>query len=126
MKTATHIAAALLGLLFIVFGANFFLNFLPMPMPPEGSPAALFFGALAPTGYLALIKVLEITGGVLVLIPRTRAIALLLLGPIVVNILAFQVFFTGGAGLTQPPVLAVAALSAFVLLGESKRFLKLL
>jgi hypothetical protein len=34
MKYASTIAGALLGLLFIVFGLNFFLNFLPMPPGP--------------------------------------------------------------------------------------------
>ena len=128
MKTRIPtIAAALLGLLFLVFGANHFLNFLPMPAPPEGSPPALFFGALAPTGYLTFVKVLEIVGGALVAIPKTRSIGLLVLGPIVINILAFNLFLTpGGAGLLQPPVILVSALSAFVLWTERDRFLSLL
>ena len=36
MKLAPIIAGALLGLLFVVFGSNFYLNFIPMPAgPPE-------------------------------------------------------------------------------------------
>ena len=57
MKHIPNIAGALLGVLFVVFGLNFFLKFIPMPPgPPEGSPPALFMGALFPTGYLAFIK----------------------------------------------------------------------
>src|SRR6478735_8496846 len=97
MKHIPTIAGALLGLLFVFFGLNFFLNFLPTPPgPPEGSPPALFMAALYPTGYLAFIKVFEITGGLLVAIPKTRSLGLLVLGPIIINILAFHVFLAKG------------------------------
>ena len=74
------IAGALLGLLFIVFGLNFFLHFIPIPSPPEGSHAASFMGAAYMTGFLTFVKVLEILGGVLVAIPKTRNLGLLILG----------------------------------------------
>jgi hypothetical protein len=83
-------------------------------------------GAMFPTGYLTFVKVLEIFGGLLVALPRTRNIGLLVLGPIVVNILAFHIFLTKGAGLFEPPVIAIALLSAFVLFSERKAFAGLL
>jgi uncharacterized membrane protein YphA (DoxX/SURF4 family) len=127
MKHAPTIAGGLLGLLFIIFGLNFFLKFIPMPPgPPEGSPAALFFGALFPTGYLAFVKVLEIIGGLLVAIPKTRNFGLLLLGPIIINILAFHVFLTNRAGLLDPPLLLICALAAFLLWSGRKAFTGLL
>ncbi|MDF1739606.1 MAG: hypothetical protein P1U86_10640 [Verrucomicrobiales bacterium] len=121
----TLAAAGLLGLVFVVFGLNFFLNFIPMPSPPEGSPAAAFMGAMYSTGYLTFVKILEITGGILVAIPKTRNIGLLLLGPIVINILAFNVFIAPG-GYTQPPVILVSALSAFLLWSARASFAKLI
>ena len=128
MKHIPKIAAGLLGLLFLVFGSNFFLNFIPMPPggPPAGSPPALFMGALYPTGYLAFVKVLEMLGGLLVIIPRTRNAGLLILGPIIVNILAYQIFLTKSAGLFDPPVVIVTVLAAFVLWTERKAFGRLL
>lgn len=127
MKHAPTIAAGLLGLIFVVFGLNFFLKFIPMPPgPPEGSPPALFMAALFPTGYLAFVKVLEILGGVLVAIPKTRNIGLLVLGPIIVNILAFHVFLTGGAGLADPVVILITALPLFLLWTARKSFATLL
>ena len=93
-----------------------------MPSPPEDSPPAIFFGVLFSTGFLSFVKVLEILGGILVAIPKTRNIGLLILGPIVVNILAFQVFIAGGAGLFDPPVIVVSLLSAVLLWSERRAF----
>ena len=128
MKLLPTLAAGLLGLAFIIFGSNFFLNFIPMPADPSpaDAPHKLFMSAMFPTGYLAFVKVLEILGGLLVALPKTRNIGLLILGPIIVNILAFHVFLTKGAGLTNPPVVAIAVLSAFVLFSERKAFAGLL
>lgn len=93
MKYITHITAILLGLIFIVFGMNFFLKFLPVPTPPAGSHAAMFMGGMFASGFLAFVKVLEILGGLFVAIPQTRHLGLLILGPIIVNIFAFNYFF---------------------------------
>ena len=124
MKHAPTIAGALLGLAFVVFGSNFFLNFIPMPADPSpaDAPHKLFMGAMFPTGYLAFIKVLEILGGVLVAIPRTRNIGLLILGPIIVNILAFHIFLMKGATLMDPVTLGISALALFLLWSERRAF----
>ncbi len=123
MKYATNIVGGLLGLLFVTFGLDYFLHFLPAQgMPREGSPPALFMGALVPTGYLAFVKTLELLGGVLVAVPRTRTAGLLLLGPVIVNILAFQVFLLKGAALFSPPVMVVTVTSLFLVWSERKAF----
>ena len=114
MKLIANIAGALLGLIFNVVALNFFFRFFEMPAPPADSPPAMFLGAMIPTGYFAFVKVLEITGGILVAIPRTRSLGLLTLGPIVVNILCFHIFLAKGAGLVGLPLL-VASLSLFLL-----------
>jgi uncharacterized membrane protein YphA (DoxX/SURF4 family) len=128
MKHITTLASVLLGLAFITFGANFFLNFIPMPVDPSpaDAPHKLFMAAMFPSGYLAFVKVLEILGGLLVALPKTRNIGLLVLGPIIVNILAFHVFLTKGAGLTDPPILVICGLSVFVLFTKRKAWLGLL
>lgn len=127
MKYAPNIAGGLLGLLFLVFGSNFFLNFIPMPPgPPEGSPPALFMAALFPTGYLAFVKVMEITGGILVAIPKTRNFGLLVLGPIIINILCFHIFLTKGATLVDPVNILISLLAAFLLWSGRKAFRGLL
>lgn len=123
MKITANIVGGLLGLLFVVFGMNFFLNFIPMPPgPPEGSPPALFMAALYPSGYLSFVKVLEILGGLLVAVPRSRNLGLLILGPIIVNILAFQIFLAKGAGLFDLPVILITVLPVFLLWYERHVF----
>lgn len=123
MKTASNIGGVLLGLLFATFSLNYFFNFLPMPADssPPDAPHKLFMGALIPTGYFAFIKIIELSGALLVLAPKTRNIGLLFLGPIVVNILAYHVFLLKGAGLVGPPLL-VAGLALFVLITEWRSF----
>jgi uncharacterized membrane protein YphA (DoxX/SURF4 family) len=116
MKYLPTIAGAVLGLLFIASGLVVLLNLVPMPPPPpEGTPPAHFMAAFGPTGYLTFVKVMEVLGGLLVAIPKTRNLGLLVLGPILVNILAFHVFITGGQGLLSPMLLVIVALALYLL-----------
>lgn len=118
----TQVVAAILGVLFLVFGLNFFLQFIPIPPAPEGSPASQFLSALYVSGFLALVKVLEILGGLLVAVPATRRLGLLVLGPVIANIVLFQIYFTGGAGLFALPVVVMILASVYLLWAERKAF----
>lgn len=126
MKYATLIVGILVGLLFVAASVTFLFNLVTPPPPPEGSAMAAFFTAFAPTGYLTFVKVLELLGGVLVAIPMTRRAGLLILGPIMVNILAFHVFVTAGQGLLDPPLLILTALMLFLTWAERAAFLAFL
>ena len=88
MKIAVTIARILLGLLFTVFGLNGFLHFIPM-QPPTGL-AGQYMGALFLSHYLVPIFLLQLTGGLLLLVNRFVPLGLLLLGPVLVNILLFH------------------------------------
>jgi uncharacterized membrane protein YphA (DoxX/SURF4 family) len=101
---ARHLPTAariLMGLLFFVFGLNGFLNFLPQPSTPMPQGAVAFIGALMSSGYmLPLISGTELVVGILLLANRFVPLALALLAPVVVNILAFHLFLAPtGAGL---------------------------
>ena len=97
MKHVKNIPAYLLALVYLVFGANFFFHFIPMP--PMAGDAAAFAGLIYSTGFLAFVKVLEISFGLLLLVPKTRALAYLLIAPISVNILLFEVFMAHQLGI---------------------------
>ena len=90
MKIAATIARILLGVIFLVFGLNGFLQFIKMP-PPTGV-ALQFMGALIASHEIAVIMVLQVIGAVLLLINRFVPLALLLLGPVIVNIVLFHAF----------------------------------
>jgi hypothetical protein len=82
----------------------------------------MFFGAFGPTGYMTFVKVLELLGGILVAIPRTRNFGLLVLGPIIVNILAFHAFITKGEGLFNPMLIVIVLLALYLLWVGRKGF----
>lgn len=115
MKYAPTVAGILLGLLFVMASIVVLFNLVHMPPPPEGTPAAMFMGALGPTGYMTFVKVLELLGGILVAIPRTRNFGLLVLGPIIVNILAFQIFIMKGTTLLDPMLIGIVVLTSYLL-----------
>lgn len=90
MKIAIVIARVLLGGLFVVFGLNAFLNFLPMP--EMSGPPKEFMGILYSSGWLHVIKIIEIVGGLALIAGRFVPLGLTLLGPVIVNILLFSIF----------------------------------
>jgi hypothetical protein len=88
MRIPSIIARYLLGLIFLVFGLNGFLHFIPMP-PPKGL-AAQFGGAIFVSHYWVVIFGLQVIGGLLLLVNRFVPLALVLLGPVIVNIFFFH------------------------------------
>ena len=111
MKVATIIARVVLGLIFVTFGLNIFLNFIPMPPPPEG-PARQFMAALFISRYLYVVGALQVVGGLLLSSERWMPLGLTLLGPVIVNIVCFHVLMAP-AGL--PMALVVSFLALFLL-----------
>jgi uncharacterized membrane protein YphA (DoxX/SURF4 family) len=91
MKILTLIARLLLGLIFVVFGLNGFLNFINMGPMPSGM-AGQFIGALALSHYFWVVAALQVAGGALLLVNRFVPLALVLLGPVIVNIILYHVF----------------------------------
>ncbi|MEI9898008.1 MAG: hypothetical protein WDN28_30165 [Chthoniobacter sp.] len=124
MKYLPTVASVLLGLLFLLASVTFLLHMVPEQKIPEGTPTAMFMGAFGPTGYMTLVKVCELMGAILVLIPRTRNFGLLVLGPIIVNILAFG-FLIDKSALNVMTFLVVA-LALYLLWCGRKAFAGLL
>lgn len=90
MRIVILIARLLLGLIFVVFGLNAFLNFLGGAMPV--GLAGQFVIALAMSHYFWVIAAFQIAGGALLLANRFVPLGLVLLGPVVVNIILYHVF----------------------------------
>ncbi|HEY0263220.1 MAG TPA: hypothetical protein VGC07_01735 [Granulicella sp.] len=88
MKIASTIARYLLGLIFLVFGLNGFLHFIPQAMPT--GTAGQFFGALFVSHYLVVVFLCQLIPAILLLAGSYVPLALVILGPVIVNIVTFH------------------------------------
>ena len=118
MKIATLIARNLLGLLFLVFGLNGFLHFIPQPPPPAGL-ATQYLTVLFLSHYLVPVFALQVIGGALLLSNRFVPLALVLLGPVIVNILLYHILMAPAAA---PPAIVALILWAVVFTGVRSAF----
>lgn len=119
-----HAARILMGLMFFVFGLNGFLHFMPPPKTPLPEAAVTFFGALMKTGYmLPLIFGTQTLVGVLLLLNRFVPLALALVAPVIVNIVAFHACLApSGTAMAA----AVTVLELFLAWAYRKAFLPML
>src|SRR6266852_1275355 len=117
MKIVTLIARLLLGLVFVVFGLNGFLNFIKGPMPT--GLAGQFIGALLLSHYYWVVAVLQIAGGLLLVANRFVPLALVLLGPVIVNIICYHVFLNPSGAV---PAAVVTVLWLIVFYGNRQHF----
>ena len=111
MKIATIIVRVLLGLIFVFFGSNAFLRFLPMPPLPQGL-AGEYLHAFFESGYVYFIGGLQVIGGLLLLIGKFVPLGLTILGAIIVNIWLFHLLMAP-EGL--PPGIVVTILELFLI-----------
>src|ERR1700739_4107178 len=109
MRTASTIARYLAGVIFLVFGLNGFLNFIPLP--PPGGIAGQFMGGLYASAYLGVIFAFQVIAGVLLLANRYVPLAVAVLAPVIVNILTFHALMAP-SGL--PLALFVAVFSTLI------------
>ena len=121
MKVGTIIVRILLGLMFVVFGLNAFLHFIPMPS--MSGPSGDFINSMAVTGYMKAVAALQVAGGALLLVGRYVPLGLTLLGPIIVNIVLFHTFMDRNG---IPMVAVVCAMSPFFLWRYRESFAGLL
>ena len=118
MKIVTLIARLLLGLIFVVLGLNGFLNFLSMGPMPTGL-AGQFVGALVLSHYFWVVAALQVAGGALLLVNRYVPLALVLLGPVIVNIILYHVFLNPSGA---PLAIVVVILWGIVFYSQRQHF----
>lgn len=117
MKTATTVVASLLGLMFIVFGLNHWFQYIQIkPDPfPEGSTAPDFWKAMGTSGYISVVKAVEIIGGIALLIPRFRRLGIILVAAIVFNIATYHVVFYQSWGSLLDPIVLFSIVATLFL-----------
>jgi putative oxidoreductase len=117
MKITSTISRYLLGFIFLVFGLNGFLHFIPQP-PPSGVPGQ-FLGAMFVSNYLVPVFLCQLISAILLLAGRYVPLALIILGPVIVNILLFHALMVP-SGL--PLALVVVLLWVLTFLGVRSAF----
>ncbi len=116
MKIVTLIARLLLGLIFVVFGLNGFLNFIKGTMP--SGLAAQFVGALVLSHYFWVVAAIQVAGDMLLLVNRYVPLPLVLLGPVIVNTILYHVFLN----LSGAPLAAVVTVLWFIVFYGKRQY----
>lgn len=114
----------ILGIIFVVFGANSLVthigmdSFLPLPQPSLSMMA--YMKGLSVAGYLMFtVKLIEVVAGLMLLTGNMVRLALVMLAPIVYNILMCHIFVDQGG---LPIALAVTALWGALVFSDLKGF----
>ncbi len=118
MKYVVIAVRVLLGAGFLFFGLNILLHFLHMP--PMAGDAGTFSVILAQHHWMNFVGVVQVVGGLLLLVNRFVPLALALLAPILVNVLLFHLLLLGGTGVG--PGLLFTALELFLLFIYRRNF----
>lgn len=107
MKNAVLITRSLLGLIYLVFGLNFFFHFIPMQQPVMPKAATDFSMGLFGAGYFfPFLKVLEIISGLFLLINKYTAFFVLFVFPITLNVFLYHAFLLpSGLTIAGPMIL---------------------
>lgn len=122
MKKVVLVARILLGLVFVIFGANLILHFLHAPMPT--GDAGQLSEIMDRSKWMTFVGVVQLVGGLLLLVGRYVPLGLALLAPVIVNILLFHFLLLGGTGVV--PGLMVTVLEVFLIWAYRRSFCGLL
>ncbi len=91
MRLAVTTSRSLLGLIFVVYGVNYFIPFVALPATsPEGT--ALLDAFTATGFFLPLLRITQLVAGTALLMNRYVPLALVILAPIVLNIVLYDIF----------------------------------
>lgn len=121
-KKILFVVCLLFGLMFINAGLNKFFNYMPVPKDMPKS-AMDMFGALMQIKWLMpLIGIAEIVGGILVIIPRTRALGAIIIFPVMVGILLTALSLSSGL----PMVLVLFVILIWIIIENWGKYLPMI
>lgn len=120
MKYVVIGARIILGLAFIVFGANMLVPFLPMPPMDPSLPSTQWSLLTHNSGWMSVVGFCQLIGGLLVLAGRTAPLGLTILAGVLINILCFHIFLDNGNNLA--PGLVFSGLEIFLIYAYRDNF----
>ena len=99
----TFVLSLLFGLFFINAGLDKFFHYMPMPKDISPELMKAMGGIMAISWLMPLIAVAELVGGLLIILPKTRALGAIIVFPVMVGIvLTNTVTDTSGLPMTLP------------------------
>ncbi len=122
-KKIQFVLCLLVGLLFINGGLNKFFNYMPIPedAPAEGMKD---YGAMMEIIWLMpLLATAEIIGGLLLIIPKTRALGAVVIFPIMIGILLTHIFVDNSF---LPVAMVLAGILAWVIYDNREKYLPMI
>lgn len=117
------VLSLLFGLMFINAGLNKFFNYLPVPENMPAQMKDLMTSFTAVVWLMPLIGAAEVVGGILFILPKTRALGALVLCPVLAGIVLTHVY-QDTSGL--PIALVLVAVWAWVVYENRSRLLPIL
>ncbi len=122
-KKILLVVGILFGLMFINSGLNKFLNYIPVPDDLPETMAKLM-GAMMEIGWLMpLVAVAEIAGGILFMIPRTRALGAIVIFPVMIGIVLTHII-NAPSGLVM--ALILLAINLWVIFENREKYLPMI
>jgi uncharacterized membrane protein YphA (DoxX/SURF4 family) len=116
------VACLLFGLMFINAGLNKFFNYMPTPKDMPKNAIAMFGALMQIKWLIPLIGIAEIIGGVLIIIPRYRALGAVIIFPVMVGILLTALSLSSGL----PIVLVLWALLVWIIIENREKYLPMI
>ncbi|WP_442591776.1 DoxX family membrane protein [Pedobacter sp. AW31-3R] len=116
----TFLLSLLFGIMFINAGLNKFFNYMPVPDDLPGKMLKVMTAMMEIGWLIPLVAVAEILGGILIIIPKTRALGALIIFPVMVGIILMNTLIdTGGL----PIALAFSAVLLWIIYDNRAKFL---
>lgn len=113
----------LFGLMFINAGLNKFLNYMPIPDDLPEKMLKTMNALMEVSWLLPLVGFAEILGGLLCIIPKTRALGAIVIFPVMIGILLTNII-SAPSGL--PIALALLAINLYIIYENREKYLVLI
>src|SRR4051812_28063832 len=122
-KKIIFVLSLLFGLMFINAGLNKFLNYMPVPKDLPEKMQKLMSAFMEIGWLMPLVGAAEIIGGILFIIPKTRALGAIIIFPVMIGVLLTNCL-DAPSGL--PIALALLAINVWVIFENRQKYLPMI
>jgi len=121
-RKVLFVICLLFGIMVINAGLNKFFNYMPAPKDMPESLMAMFSAVTQIKWLMPLIGAAEITGGVLIIFPKFRALGAIVILPVMVGILLTSLVLSAGL----PMAIILFAVLGWILFENREKYLPMI